>query len=105
MISIIDLLTEETAIIYKGLIRVTYTEDVTVSEVADVVRALEGVTIVTSTGGDERNRIAIFTIKIRTTAVGENAGITAFKQVRQDAIGKQEIAKFEIGTQTIERVN
>jgi hypothetical protein len=105
MIRLIDLLNEEIAVIYRGLIRVSYTEGTTISEVADIIRALEGVTIVTSVDTDEQRQTAIFKIKVRTTELGEKAGVTAFKKVRQDAIKYVEIEKVEIGTQSIERVN
>ncbi len=104
MISLSKLLAEEIGIIYRGLIRVTYSEGTTVSDVADIIRALEGVTIVTSVDTDEQRRHAIYKIKVRTTDLGEKAGVMAFKKVRQAGVQAAEIEKIEIGTQSIERV-
>jgi hypothetical protein len=105
MIKLTELLAEEIAVIYRGLIRVTYSEGTTVSDVADIIRALEGVTIVTSVDTDEQRRTAIFKIKVRSTELGEKAGVMAFKKVRQQAVGFVEIEKVEIGTQSIERMS
>jgi hypothetical protein len=105
MIKLTELLAEEIAVIYRGLIRVTYTDATTVSDISDIIRALEGVTIVTSVDTDEERRVAIFKIKVRTTELGENAGVMAFKKVRQQAIEFSEIEKVEIGTQSIERMS
>ena len=105
MIKLTELLSEEIAVIYRGLIRVTYSEGTTVSDVSDIVRALEGVTIVTSVDTDEQRRTAIFKIKVRSTELGEKAGILAFKRIRSDAVKHNEITKVEIGTQSIERVS
>jgi len=104
MISLSQILAEEIGIIYRGLIRVTYTDGTTVSDVADIIRALESVTIVTSVDTDEQRRHAVYKIKVRTTELGENAGIMAFKKIRQAGIKAAEIEKIEIGTQSIERV-
>jgi aspartate carbamoyltransferase regulatory subunit len=103
MISLSQILAEEIGVIYRGLIRVTYSEGTTVSEVSDIIRALEGVTIVTSVDTDEQRRTAVFKIKVRSTEMGEKAGILAFKKIRQNAIKHNEIQKVEIGTQSIER--
>ena len=43
-----ELLSEEQAKIYKGFIRVTYTDELTISALSDLIRSIEGVTIVTS---------------------------------------------------------
>jgi len=104
MISLSQLLIEEIGTIYRGLIRVSYTEGTTVSDVADIIRALEGVTIVTSVSTDEQSKMAVFKIKVRTTDVGEKAGVMAFKKIRQLGVKNTEIEKIEIGTQSIERV-
>jgi len=104
MISLSQLLIEEIGTIYRGLIRVSYTEGTTVSDVADIIRALEGVTIVTSVSTDEQSKMAVFKIKVRTTDVGEKAGVMAFKKIRQLGVKNVEIEKIEIGTQSIERV-
>ena len=103
MISLSQILAEEIGVIYRGLIRVTYTEGTTVSEVSDIIRALEGVTIVTSVDTDEQRRTAVFKIKVRSTEMGEKAGVMAFKKIRQAGIQATEIEKIEIGTQSIER--
>jgi len=104
MISILDLLKEEQGLIYRGLIRVSYAQEANVTDIADVIRALEGVTIVTSVSNDEERNIVVYKIKVRSTDAGSNGGINSFKKVRAEGIKHSDISKIEIGTQSIERI-
>jgi hypothetical protein len=95
-----NLLTEEVASIFKGFVRITYTDQFNISQVADYIRSIEGVTIVSTAGSDETNKVSTLKIKVRSTQTGEEA----FKYVRGRAIKYPGIARFEIGTNSIERV-
>ncbi len=86
MISLIELLTEEEVIIYQGFIRVTYREDMNVMDVADIIRGIEGVTIVTSIGDNNTNNMVTYKIKIRSFDLGDKAAEDAFLEVRRQAI-------------------
>lgn len=104
MISLLDLLKEEQALIYRGLIRVSYAQEANVTDIADAIRALEGVTIVTSVSNDEEANVVVYKIKVRSIDSGTGGGINAFKAIRAQGIKHSEILKVEIGTQSIERV-
>jgi anionic cell wall polymer biosynthesis LytR-Cps2A-Psr (LCP) family protein len=96
----IKLLKEEIAAIYRGFVRITYTDEYNISQVADYIRSVEGVTIVSTAGSDETNKVTTLKVKIRTTLKGEEA----FKYLRSRAIKFPGISRFEIGTNSIERI-
>ena len=95
-----NLLKEENAPTYRGFVRVTYTDEFNVSEVAEYIRSIEGVTIVSTAGSDEVNKVSTLKIKVRSTKSADEA----FKYVRHRAIKHPGIARFEIGTNSIERI-
>lgn len=95
-----QILREESAATYRGFVRVTYTDQFNVSQVAEYIRSIEGVTIVSTAGSDETNKVSTLKIKVRSTDTPEEA----FKYVRHRAIKHPGIARFEIGTNSIERV-
>lgn len=88
------------AAIYKGFVRITYSEGTTIVQLADLIRSIQGVTIVSTSTSDEQANMATFKIKIRTTKPGEEA----FKLLRSQAIRYPQVSRFEIGTNTIERI-
>lgn len=104
MISILNLLSEQEVFIYKGMVRLTYVEGQNVTDIEDIIRGIEGVTIVRSSGDDEVNNRVIFEIKIRSFKLGEDAGYNEFIKVRDTAIKNPGIERFEIATKTIERI-
>lgn len=93
------LLTEEAGI-FQGFVRITYTEGTTVVQLADLIRSIQGVTIVSTSTSDEQANVATFKVKIRTSKSGEEA----FKLLRATAIKYPQVSRFEIGTNTIERI-
>lgn len=95
-----DLLTEEEYVIYKGMVRVTYIESSTVMEVADVIRAVKGVTIVNTAGNEEGRDVAMYDVKVRT----QSKPMEVYNFVRRECLKSPLITRFEIGTKTIERV-
>jgi len=84
---------------YTAMIRVVY-EDSTPSEIAQLIRALPGVTTVTMAGGAEFQDKATFKVKLITQKSGEEA----FQALKSNAIKKYTPIKVvEIGTNTIEK--
>jgi hypothetical protein len=99
MISLKQILLEDDNKIYKGLVRVTYSEEGSVMDVADVIRAVKGVTIVNTAGNEEGRDVAMYDVKIRTKSDPQGA----FKFLRQECMKDPIIKRFEIATKTIER--
>jgi len=99
MIRLIKLVTENDKRIIKGLVRVTYSDEGSVMDVADVIRAVKGVTIVNTAGNEEGRNIAQYTVKVRTNADPQ----TAFKFIRQESMKAPIVKRFEIATKSIER--
>lgn len=86
---------------YKGLIRVSYDPDLTMSEIADMVRSLPTVTIVTNVSHDEKAGIAVYSVKILSLKKGSDA----YQELKQLALTKlPDVKKFEIGMKTIEPI-
>lgn len=86
---------------YRALIRVKYNPDYTMTEIADMIRALPEVTIVTNVSHDEQAGIAVYSVKILTTKTGTEA----YETLKQNAITKvPDIQKLEVGAKTIERI-
>jgi len=102
--NLLELLFEEQIAIYSGMIRVSYTEGMNVTDIEDIIRGIEGVTIVNSSGDEEELNRVILKIKIRTFETGGEAGFDSFVKVRQDAVKHQGIERVEIATKSIERV-
>lgn len=98
--NLLQLLNEAEARIYRGFIRVTYTDELTVGALSDLIRSIEGVTIVTSSQKNEAANVVTFKVKIRSL----KTGVDAFKDVRKKTLASPGVVKFEIGTNTIERI-
>lgn len=94
------ILLEEKAATYRGFVRITYTQEFNVSEVAEYIRSIEGVTIVSTAGSDEASRVTTLKVKVRSIDTPENA----FKYVRGRSLKHPGIVRFEIGTNSIERI-
>ena len=95
-----ELLNEATHNFYRGLVRITFDDALSTMDVAEMIRGIETVTIVTNAGTAEGREMAMYTVKVRTT-MGPN---DAFKFVRRQALAMEGIKKFEIGTKTIEKI-
>ena len=86
---------------YKGLIRVSYNTDLTMSEIADMIRSLPTVTIVTNVSHDEKAGIAVYSVKVLSLKKGSEA----YQELKQLALTKlPDVKKFEIGMKTIEPI-
>lgn len=96
-----QVLSEVELLQYRGLVRVKYNTDYTMTEIADMIRALPEVTIVTNVSHDEVAGIAVYSVKLLTV----KAGSEGYEALKQNAITKvPAIEKLEIGIKTIERI-
>jgi len=101
MKNLAQLLSEQNEATYRGFIRVTYSDEITATELAEIIRALPGVTIVSTAGSLDQGNVSTYKVKVRSTAAD---GISEFNNLRSQAIRYPGILKFEIATKTIERL-
>ena len=99
MIKLSRLLTEEVSFnTYEGMVQVTYS-DVSQNDLAEVLRALPGVTTVTNAGGAGSEGVGSFKIKL----ISQKEGTEAFESAKENALKKYPfISLFEVGPETIE---
>lgn len=83
---------------YSGMVKITH-HDATPTEIAELIRALPGVTTVTMAGSVGPNTE---TYKIKL--ISQKPGLEAFQALKQNALTKYPPVKLvEIGKNTIER--
>lgn len=83
---------------HSGMVRVRYSDDISVQDVAELIRASSGVTIVSTAGSDEIRNLATLKIKI----VSKKGPVEAFKALKARVLKKiPAITGFEIGEKTI----
>lgn len=93
---ILDIIREAFFHTYYGMIRVSF-KNSTPTEVAELLRALPGVTTVTTTG-DPRENQETYKIKLITQKTGKEA----FAQLKQAAIKRYPVVKgLEVAEKTI----
>ena len=86
---------------YRGYIRVTFTEGLGVTELAELLRALPGVTTVTPVEGNKHADQEIYRIKLIT----QKQGSEAFEALKLTAVSRYGfVKKVEVAMQTIEKV-
>lgn len=100
LVALKDVLSEMNINHYKALVRVTHNPELTMSEIADRVRSLPEVTIVTNVSHDEKNGIAVYSVKVLTSKKPREA----YETLRKNAIKFPDISKCEIGFKTIESI-
>jgi hypothetical protein len=96
-----QLLLEQQEATYRGFVRVTYSDEMTATELAEILRAFPGVTIVSTSGSMEQGNVSTYKVKVRSTS---DDGESVFTSLRKQAIRYPGIIKFEIATNTIERL-
>ena len=96
-----QLLFEQQEATFRGFVRVTYSDDITATELAEILRAFPGVTIVSTSGSMEQGNVSTYKVKIRSNS---GDGESVFTTLRKQAIRYPGILKFEIATNTIERL-
>ena len=96
-----DILAEKTDFaVYQGMGRVTHSEDITVQNVGEMLRAVPGVLTINQVTHNSENNTAILKIKLLTTKSAEEA----YEAFRQNSLARiPEIKKIEIANKTIEK--
>ena len=85
--------------IYQAMVRITHSEDVTVQDVGEMLRAVPGVLTVTQVSHEPSNNTAIMKVKVLTTKTAEET-FAAFKQNSVSRV--PEVKKLEVAEKTIE---
>lgn len=93
-----DIILEAKFRTYTGMIRVKYKDVVSTQDVAELIRASSGVTIVSTAGHDEVKNTATLKVKI----VSKKDPLEAFKALKARVLRKiPVVTAFEIGEKTI----
>ena len=97
---LLDILKEEKEYtLYQALMRVSHTEEITASQVADFIRAMPGVTRVSSVDSNEDTNMVVIRVKILTARSAKEV----YEKVRKDAFRLvPNIKKVEVAQNTIE---
>ena len=94
------ILSEATYTPYRGMIQVI-SRDASPSVLADLIRALPGVTTCTIANSDDAANKYIFKVKLIT----QKTSSEAFESLKSNAMSKyQEINAFKVATNSIERM-
>jgi hypothetical protein len=86
--------------IYQARIRVGHSEDITVQDVGEMLRAMPGVLTVNQVSHDGNNNTAIMKVKLLTTKPPSEA-FASFKNTSIQRI--PEVKKVEVAEKTIEK--
>lgn len=87
---------------YHGYIRVTFSQDLGITNLADLIRALPGVTTVTPIEGNKQANQEIYKVKLIT----QRSGAEAFDKLKDTAVNQYpEVRKVEVAQQTIVKRN
>ena len=93
-----DIILEAKFQTHTGMVRIRYKDEVTTQDVAELIRASSGVTIVSTAGHDEVTNIATLKVKV----VSKKSPLEAFKALKRRVLKKiPVITAFEIGEKTI----
>jgi len=97
---IFDLISEIQFSIYQAMVRVGHSEDITVQDVGEMLRAIPGVLTVGQVSHNSDNNTAIMKVKILTTKPA-NEAFASFKNTSIQRI--PEVKKVEVADKTIEK--
>lgn len=97
---LLRLLSEIQFSIYQAMVRVGHTEDVTVQDIGEMLRAIPGVLTVGQVSHNSDNNTAIMKIKLLTTKTASEA-FASFKNTSVQRI--PEVKKIEVADKTIEK--
>tara|TARA_R100000951_G_scaffold113247_1_gene114883 strand:+ start:2401 stop:2706 length:306 start_codon:yes stop_codon:yes gene_type:complete len=97
---ITDIISEIQFSIYQAMVRIGHSEDITVQDVGEMLRAMPGVLTVSQVSHDGNNNTAIMKIKLLTTKPPSEAFL-AFKETSIRKI--PEVRKVEVAEKTIEK--
>ena len=99
MIKLIDLLYEATFNTYNAMVKVVYGENSDANEVAELFRALPGVTTVTIAGQNAANS----SLNLKVKLISQKDGLEAFNSMKTNATDKYPmILSVKVGENTIE---
>jgi hypothetical protein len=97
---ITDIISEIQFSIYQAMVRIGHSEDITVQDVGEMLRAMPGILTVSQVSHDGNNNTAIMKIKLLTTKPPSEAFL-AFKETSIRKI--PEVRKVEVAEKTIEK--
>ncbi len=97
---ILDLISEIQFSVYQAMVRIGHTEDVTVQDVGEMLRAMPGVLTVGQVSHNGDNNTAIMKVKFTTTKPASEA-FASFKITSIQRI--PEVKRVEIADKTIEK--
>ena len=97
---IFDLISEIQFSVYQAMVRIGHSEDITVQDVGEMLRAIPGVLTVNQVSHNSDNNTAIMKIKILTTKTASEA-FASFKSTSVQRI--PEVKKIEVAEKTIEK--
>ena len=97
---ILDLISEIQFSIYQAMVRVGHTEDTTVQDIGEMLRAIPGVLTVGQVSHDSNNNTAVMKVKLLTTKTASEA-FASFKNTSIKRI--PEVKKIEVADKTIEK--
>lgn len=98
MLKLAQLILEQNRKRILGKVKITYIDSSSVMDVAEIIRAVEDVTVVDTAGGDRQNNESIYEIKFLTRKEPRDA----FLFLKRKALEAPEITKVEIATNSIE---
>lgn len=101
MILLEELLAEIEFSVYQAMIRVTHTEDITVQDLGELLRAVPGVLTIVQVDHDGDSNTAVMKAKILTTKSAQEA-FSAFKKNSFERIPNAK--KIEVAEKTIEKL-
>ena len=97
---IFDLISEIQFSIYQAMVRIGHSEDVTVQDIGEMLRAMPGVLTVGQVSHNGDNNTAIMKVKLLTTKPASEA-FASFKTTSIQRI--PEVKRIEIADKTIEK--
>lgn len=97
---ILKIISEIQFSIYQAMVRVGHTEDVTVQDIGEMLRAMPGVLTVGQVSHNADNNTAVMKVKLLTTKPASEA-FSSFKNTSIQRI--PEVKKIEIADKTIEK--
>lgn len=97
---LIKLISEIQFSIYQAMARVSHSDDITVQDVGEMLRAIPGVLTVSQVSHNSDNNTAVMKVKILTTKTASEA-FDSFKSTSVQRI--PEVKKIEIAEKTVEK--
>lgn len=97
---LIDIITEIQFSVYQAMIRVRHTEDITVQDIGEMLRAMPGILTVGQVSHNSDNNTAVMKVKLLTNKQPSEA-FSSFKTTSLKRIPK--VKGIEVAEKTIEK--